>query len=489
MTASAPADVAPAKSAEGGKLGLSTKLFYGAGSIAFGVKDQGFSSLLLIFYNQVIGLPAATVGLAIMIALVVDSILDPIMGQVSDNWRSRWGRRHPFMYAAALPAALSFMLLWNPPDWPQPMLVGYLVVVAVVIRSFITMYEIPSAALAPELTQDYDDRTRVFAYRNFFGWFGGVGMTVLALQVFLRPDAAHPVGQLNPEGYKTYAVAAAATILFAILVSALGTHRHIPRLRTPPQRRLTLGVLAREMVSTLAHRSFLVLAGAALFNAMAHGLVLSMSLYLGTFFWQLSSGQIAILASANFLSAILALMLAAPVSKGPGKRNAARITKGLSLALAVAPITLSLFGAFPSRGDPLLLPLLFAFTSLATAMTIITSILVASMVADVVESSELRTGRRSEGLFFAFNAFVAKVVSGVGIFVSGAILALVAFPSGAKPGAVAPEIVDRLGLAYVAMVAILYGGAILCISLYRITREDHDAAVRELATRAPAPGE
>jgi GPH family glycoside/pentoside/hexuronide:cation symporter len=308
--------------------------------------------------------------------------------------------------------------------------------------------------------------------------------------VFLKPDATHPVGQLNPEGYKTYAVVAAATILFAILISALGTHRHIPRLRVPPVRRLTLGTLAKEMVSTLAHRSFLVLAGAALFNAMAHGLVLSMSLYLGTFFWQLSSGQIAILAAANFLSAILALLLAAPISKAPGKRNAARITKGLSLLLAVAPITLHMLGAFPGKGDPLLLPLLFAFTTLATAMTIITSILVSSMVADVVESSELRTGRRSEGLFFAFNAFVAKVVSGVGIFTSSAILALIAFPRSAAPGAVDPEVVDRLGLSYVAMVAILYGAAILCISLYRITREDHDAALRELAAaRAATPGE
>ena len=200
-----------------GRLSVPTKFFYGFGSVAFGVKDQGFSYLLLIFYNQVVGLPSATVGLAIMIALIIDSFLDPIMGQVSDNWRSRWGRRHPFMYAAALPVALSYLLLWNPPQgWSHDALFVYLIVVAVIIRSFITMYEIPSAALAAELTTDYDERTKVMSYRYFFAWWGGLTMTLLALKVFLTPDAEHPVGQLNPAGYVTYGYVAAAVIFAAL---------------------------------------------------------------------------------------------------------------------------------------------------------------------------------------------------------------------------------------------------------------------------------
>ena len=87
--------------------GLRTKLFYGFGSVAYGVKDQGFTTLLMLFYNQVVGMPAAWVGSAILVALVVDTMADPIVGQISDNLRSRWGRRHPFMYAAAIPAAIS----------------------------------------------------------------------------------------------------------------------------------------------------------------------------------------------------------------------------------------------------------------------------------------------------------------------------------------------------------------------------------------------
>src|SRR6201994_4839522 len=185
---------------------LRTKLFYGFGSVAFGIKDNGFQTILLLFYNQVIGLPGPLVGAAIAIALVVDAFLDPIVGQISDNFHSRWGRRHPFMYASALPVAVSYLLLWNPPHWSQHALFVYLVVVAIVVRTFITFYEIPSSALAPELTEDYDQRTSFISFRLFFGWYGGLAMLFLAYSVFLRPDTTHTVGQLNAGGYSRYGI-------------------------------------------------------------------------------------------------------------------------------------------------------------------------------------------------------------------------------------------------------------------------------------------
>lgn len=469
----------------GGGLSVPTKLFYGLGSVAFGVKDQGFSYLLLIFYNQVVGLPSATVGLAIMIALMFDSFLDPIMGQVSDNWRSRWGRRHPFMYTAAIPVALSYLLLWNPPQgWSHQALFFYLIAVAIVIRSFITMYEIPSSALAAELTGDYDERTKVMSYRYFFAWWGGLTMTLLALKVFLTPDAEHPVGQLNPAGYVNYGYVAAAVIFGAIVISALGTHNQIPRLRIPPARKLTLGQLAREMAGTLSHRSFLVLMGAGLFNAMAGGLVLSLNLYFNTFFWQLPSAQIAVLAGANFISAALAFAFAAPLAKRIGKKQAAQITKVLAFLISITPISLRLLGVFPDNSSPALLPILFVQAVFSTGFSIISAILISSMIADVVEDSELQTGRRSEGLFFAAAAFVQKAVSGVGIFASSMILLAVGFPQNAQPGQVGDGVVANLGLTYLFVLGGLYGAAIACVSLYRITRDSHAENIRKLAAQA-----
>ena len=127
------------------------------------MKDNGFSYFLAFFYAQVVGLPAETVGLAIMLALVIDAFIDPIVGQLSDNTRSRWGRRHPWMYAARHPGGGLLPPALEPADGlgAKPALVAYLVAVAVLIRSFISCYEIPSAALAAELTTEYDERTRL----------------------------------------------------------------------------------------------------------------------------------------------------------------------------------------------------------------------------------------------------------------------------------------------------------------------------------------
>ena len=107
------------------------KVAYGLGAAAYGVKDNGFTYFLLLFYSTVVGLEPGLVGLAIFIALVFDAFSDPIVGYISDNWRSTWGRRHPFMYASAVPGALSYFLLWNPPDWNETQLFWYLLVLAI----------------------------------------------------------------------------------------------------------------------------------------------------------------------------------------------------------------------------------------------------------------------------------------------------------------------------------------------------------------------
>jgi GPH family glycoside/pentoside/hexuronide:cation symporter len=116
-------------------LGLGVKLTYGLGSVAFGVSAAVLSaSVLQLYFNQVIGLPAVWVGFAIMISLVADVILDPLIGHWSDNARTRLGRRHPFMYASALPVAVFFYLLWHAPkglDGPPLLVLAVAMLIAV----------------------------------------------------------------------------------------------------------------------------------------------------------------------------------------------------------------------------------------------------------------------------------------------------------------------------------------------------------------------
>jgi glycoside/pentoside/hexuronide:cation symporter, GPH family len=464
-----------------GLTSVSTKLFYGLGSVAFGIKDNGFQTILLLFYNQVIGLPGQLVGGAILIALVFDAFLDPIVGEISDNIRSRWGRRHPFMYASALPVAVSYLLLWNPPHWSQGALFVYLIVVAIVVRTFITFYEVPSSALAPELTTDYDQRTVFLGYRMFFGWLGGLGMFMLAFTVFLTPDATHRIGQLNAVGYHHYGITAAILMFCAILISAIGTHKHIKHFRVQPRRHIGILQILGEMASSLRNRSFIVLFIAGIFFYSATGLVFALDIYFKTFLWHLTSLQIFYLACCTLLAAALAFGVALPLSRRYGKKYSAMALFALGLVIGVTPLSLRLLGLFVLNGSPWLVPALAIFSILSGTMTIACAILLGSMLADVVEDSERTTGRRSEGLFFAANSFLQKSASGLGLLFSGIVLAVAHFPAKANPGNIDPHIVRNLALVYLPSIVLLYVISILIVGFYRITRENHEENLRRLA--------
>jgi Na+/melibiose symporter-like transporter len=355
--------------------------------------------------------------------------------------------------------------------------------VAVLVRTFISLYEAPSAALAPELATDYAERTSILGYRIFFAWFGGLFVYFLAFTVFLRPDAAHPVGQLNPAGYLRYGVFAGGLMTLTILVSALGTHGRIKTLTTPPRRRLSLKGHVREAVETLSHPSFRVLLLSNLFSSAATGVAFSMTLYFYTFFWRLSAAQISIFAVISLVSALLGTVLAHAL-RGQDKRGATLVMFLGGLLITTTPLPLRLLGLFPANGDPALFPILALFSLIGLAAMIAASILVYSMTADVVEDSQKDTGRRSEGLFFAANSFVLKAVSGLGVFLSSAILAIVRFPVHAAAGAVDPGVIRNLALVYLPIVFGLYLLAAVCLMGYKITRKTHERNLKDLAEAA-----
>ncbi|MCB2084404.1 MAG: MFS transporter, partial [Sphingomonadaceae bacterium] len=187
---------------------------HGFGSIAYGVKENGFSTFLLLFYNQVAGIDAGLVGTAIMVALIADAFIDPVIGELSDRTQTRWGRRLPWLYGAPVPLALAWLALWHPPEGSDAIVIAWLVGWAIVVRSLVSMCEVPSIALVPELTADYDERTILMRYRFLFGWAGGLLILILAYAVFFRQG-----GETDAAGYVAYSSAGAALMAGAVLLS------------------------------------------------------------------------------------------------------------------------------------------------------------------------------------------------------------------------------------------------------------------------------
>jgi len=456
------------------------RFLYGIGAAAYGVKDNGFNYLLLLYYNQVLGLPASLAGLAIMIALAFDAISDPLVGTWSDNTTSRWGRRHPFMYASALPVSVAYFFLWAPPfDNPShTTLFVFLTVISIVIRFLITLYEIPSTALVAELTEDYDERTRLLSMRYMFGWFGGLTMSALAWGFFLANSEAHPVGVLNRDGWRGYGWLAAFVIFASIMLSSLGLHRFIPMLNAAPAGR-SRGVLEtfKGVRVTFDNRNFLALFVATLFASVGAGISSNFNSYINLHFWGFTPQQIKFIPMSLFLSAIVAAVLAPRIAARLDKKRATMNIYAISILYGALPVVLRLLDLFPDNGHPWLLPIMVFHAATEIVLLIMFGILNSSMLADVVEHSEASTGRREEGLFFAARTFAHKVASSAGVFVAGIALELISFPSGAEPGSVPDDVIFNMGVIFGPLLMIFYGFAWRSLSYYEITRAGHDERV------------
>lgn len=468
---------------------LVTKLAYGFGAAANGVTDNAFNYFLLLFYGQVIGLSPILVGLAMTIGMMVDACLDPIIGLWSDNLRSPWGRRHPFIYAAVVPTGLLFFLIWNPPrGWSEQALFFYLLGLSVMIRAAGSLFQIPSSALAPELSTSYDQRSSLMSYRYFFAWAVGNMMTVLMFY-FIFPafsTAAVPNGQFNREAYALYGVLVSILVPFAMLVSGLGTHRHIPNLTVPPKRETkSIKDIFGEIFATLGNRSFAALFIAATLGAVSTGLAAGLAFYFSTYFWRFTAVQNGYLAMAVFGSAVLGFLAAPWATRTIGKKQGAVIIGLIAFLGSPMPIVLRLFGLMPANGTPELFWIVLGFTSIDTGLIICFQILGSSMMADLVEQAQLRTGKRSEGLFFAADGFARKMTTGLGLILATLLLQFANFPKGVDPSQVSDAVTSRLAMVYVPTILCLWLTMVMVISTYRISRSDHEKALQDLSGTAP----
>jgi glycoside/pentoside/hexuronide:cation symporter, GPH family len=465
------------------RLPLGLKVFHGFGSIAYGIKDNGFSTFLLIFYNQVIGLDPKTVSAALMLALFLDAFADPVIGHLSDRTYTRWGRRLPWLYIAPIPLAFAWLLIWAPPanlgNWFFP----YLVVVAILVRTLISCCEVPSVALVPELTLDYDERTSLTRYRFLFGWAGGLIMLFLAYKVFLVPDATHTVGQLNPIGYWHYGLFSAVLMSSAVLISAAGQHKriaHLPAVKPAP---ISITTAFREIRESFSHPAFLVLMSAGVIAYTSQGITFSLANYLYLFVWQFSGAAFAAYPLVLFVSVVASFFIVTPLTRRFDKKPTAMACGLIGLGFWVVPFLLRYVGLWPALDSALATPLLFAFFFMANVFSVMVMVIGQSMIADVVEASQIVTGRRTEGLFYAGGLFMQKCATGLGIFGSGLIISLSGLQPKSVPGHVAPAVVDTLSLTYCGVITVLVLGSTYAFSRFPITRADHEARVRALAAQ------
>ncbi len=455
--------------------------FYGSAAAAYGIKNNAFSYLLLIYANQVLGLPGYLASLALALAMIWDAVSDLLLGHWSDKTRSRLGRRHPFMYVALFFLPLTFWALFNPViELQGNMMFWYVLVMAVLIRTGTTLFEVPSTALLPDLEQDYDRRNKWLALRHAFGWYGGNG--IHTLNFFFWVGA---YGVAAQTGYSIYATVGAGVIFLCILMSSLGTQRVAAALPPPTEtfRFRDIAHEVRQIFESLRNRNFAALFLYGLTVGIAGGLGTALYLYNTTYFFGFSGAQIAATGIGVLLSPAIAYWAAPFFGYRFGKKRAAIGAILFNIALYPIPYILLLSGFWPELGSWLGLAIYSAFIVVEVVCGMMGGVLLDSMMADVVEDSEVVTARRSEGLFYAARGFAAKAISAGGIVGAGSIVSLVGLDGVTSVDQVTWEIRFHLASAFLPLYCSLFLIGLLIIARYRIDRAGHRANLTRLAER------
>jgi GPH family glycoside/pentoside/hexuronide:cation symporter len=466
-------------------LGSGVKLAYGVGLAAEGIKNNAFNLFLLFFYQQLVGLDPALCGLALFVSLCADAVLDPAIGAWSDGLRSRFGRRHPFMYASIIPMSIAYVLVFLPPSGlSQGGKFLWLLVFSVITRVSMALFVIPHQSLVPELSSDSGERAALTSLRVVFAWIFGLVNSLLGFTVFLKSTPEYAQGLLNPKGYAPFAFFGAAMMFLAMVISSLFTQKAaLERHTQGSEVHMPLRELPKAMRHALRTDSYRAVVLAGLFLFVGFGMFENLRNYLNTFFWGFTSQQIGGFILVILVASIFVLSIARPLLMRFGSRN---VGMGCALLMATVDPTmvmLRLAGLLPKIGDPNLYRVLCVSVFIGYGGLMMSMTVVGKMIADVTDEYELITGQRQEGLLFSASMFLTKAASGLGTLASGVIIKAVQFPENATPATVGPELVTNLGLG--AAVGGVCFGLTTCYfySRFNLSHERHAQIVAELTRR------
>jgi len=537
MPDAAPPTSTPAVEHPHRHLPLHTRVGWGLGGIADNFMANTLFVLGMVIYVTAFKMPAGLAGLALSIPRFMDAITDPLVGNLSDNLRTRFGRRRPMIAFGAIGSAVLLPLMWFPPhldtvavqpwgvfdDWRVlsnwwtfayngPF--WFLAIVGSVYFIFYTLFMVPYTALGFELTDDYDERTRVLAWRMYMGL--AASMTVPALYWLCRLDVFGEgvAGEISGTRWVTLGIA--AVVLVTGLIPVFTT-----RERPEAQVQETTPIF-RSVFETLTNVPFLILFIA--YIAVIMGLFTAGTI--GTFaliyyvFSEAASVDIAKdhAALLGMVAGVLAALtsygsmcIARSVSSRTGKRPAMLLGLGLMLlgtlsiwVLYNPAAAINDAGFLGSRGLAAAAELVGGFfvadfkadpESLKTGVLLATFVMalggqgcwlmIDSMTADICDEDELRTGKRREGMFGAAQGFGRKIAFAITVLVGGYLLQWIGFDPEAAEAA--GGVSDAVGTRMLLTLILCQGGglviALAVFFFYPITRARAEATRDALEAR------
>ena len=444
------------------KLPFWTKIIYGTGDFGFSMTNSIIAAFFPIFMMDVIGMTPALVAIILFVGRSWDYVNDPIIGHLSDRTRTRWGRRRPFLLFGAIPFGLSFILLWLSPNFSQTGLVIYYSFGYIVYEALATTVYMPYFALTPELTEDYDERTKLTSFRMLFNIIGSLTAYVFPMLV---------IGSMVPENTRR-------VLLMAVIAGAMAaTPLIFVFLGTKEKKEYMLEKRPKFFPSLKAafkNRPFVFGAGIYLLTWMTI-LVLETNLLIYIKYIIQREGQSTLIMASIFVTAIIAL----PIWNWAAKHWNKRLAYIIGVAFwAVVMIVLILVG--PQTPFWVIMVLcIMAGIGVSAAQ-----VLPWAIIPDAIEWDEWKTFERHEGMFYSLITLMGKIANSIAIPLSLMVLEFTGYQAGA---AVQPDSA-MMGIRLVIgpIPAVLLTGGIIFAIFYPLSREQHHQIVEELRERREA---
>jgi len=454
------------------------KLVYGLGAFVNNILAAAIGGMVIVL-NLGLGMNPALVGLLGALPRLTDAITDPLMGYISDNTRSRWGRRRPYIFFGAIAVGIVFALLWQLPGGKSEMFYfWYFLGGSLIFYLAYTIYATPWVALGYELTPDYHERTRLMGVQNFIG-----NIAYMISPYFLAIMYSKQLFVDEVEG------AASLAIMIGVLVIALGVLPAIflrERFKdvgdgdadNPGGVLQSIKNFFHGFAMTLKFKPFLKLCAATFL--VFNGFILIASFQSYVIIYYVFNGDAA--KGADFvghsgllqaISALLVIGLVTLLATKIGKRRAFYVSTGVSMIGYV----LKWFCYTPDNPWLLLIPAPLMAFGLAGLFT-----LMPSMIADVVDMDELNTHERREGMYGSIFWWVVKLGQAVAIFAGGVLLNVTGFDVDLG-GAQGADTIRYMRMFDAFVPCIASGVAIWAIASYTITEEKAHEVRMELEAR------
>ncbi len=469
-----------------GKLSLKTKIIYALGEMPGSHMNSAIGAFLALYYNQILGVSASTISIAMGLALFLDAVSDPVVGTYSDNFKSNLGRRHPLMYAAALPLGIFMALLFSPPaGLGEAAIVAWLASFLILARLTFTFFSVPWSAMTSELTDSYSERSVVVSWRQIVGHSLAALYGFLIFTFIFSESDAFPQGQLNPENYTLFAPLLGTLITIWCLITTHFTRDQIQYSyqRTDSQS-FGLLVLFTSLRSALTNRNFALLLCGCLIAFGVFGVLGFFDMYVNTYFWELKTKDFGVIALFVPIGPLIAVLLVINFQAHFEKHHALMFALVGGMLMSMVGVIARLSGLFPEYESSFFLPAITCIATINAFFAALTAIMFISMIADLVDDQELKTGQRQEGVFAAGVAFSTKAVGSLGVIVGGFLLEFfVQFPAGQGQTEISEDVLFRLAITDAIVVNSLLLIPAFLISKYTLTRHNFAAVQAALEKR------